>query len=388
MVADNHPGLHHPGDSHGRHGPFRFFDNRQKYLQFVHTCNEKQVIADRIVRDARHIQPSHPALRIFDAGMGDATVLTRVMRRLHHRFPTVPFLVVAKETSQEDVRISLEKMADRFHEHPQTVLAVTNMFYSEAPRLWPNAEQMRSKVNWVELRLQGGTAHDFDRQIADLEPKLRQWWQTGASPKTGNPVYVTPSVLVVYREDQAWPLEPIVPRRGEFAGEYDLVIAAQPYRARSTASVKVRNVLGPLAKSLAPGGFMVTIQSTGKDPGMEIIRSIWPGEQPFRTPRQALLRELQDQLSPERSDLRYLSYPDSQAEFRYTLRVGAEEVANNIGTSTILAAWNAATYVAQIDDEALRAAMSSGDYLEATQEVIHRHGGLWFSDESFIVARV
>jgi hypothetical protein len=29
------------------------------------------------------------------------------------------------------VRISLEKMADRLQEHPQTVLVVTNMFYSE-----------------------------------------------------------------------------------------------------------------------------------------------------------------------------------------------------------------------------------------------------------------
>jgi hypothetical protein len=25
--------------------PFRFYDNRQKYLAFINTCNEKQVIA-------------------------------------------------------------------------------------------------------------------------------------------------------------------------------------------------------------------------------------------------------------------------------------------------------------------------------------------------------
>src|SRR6516165_7572099 len=29
-------------------GNFRFFENRQKYLLFVHTCSEKRVIAERI----------------------------------------------------------------------------------------------------------------------------------------------------------------------------------------------------------------------------------------------------------------------------------------------------------------------------------------------------
>ena len=29
---------------------FRFFDNRQKYLLFVHTCSEKWVIANRVAR--------------------------------------------------------------------------------------------------------------------------------------------------------------------------------------------------------------------------------------------------------------------------------------------------------------------------------------------------
>jgi hypothetical protein len=28
-----------------------------------------------------------------------------------------------------------------------------------------------------------------------------------------------------------------------------------------------------------------------------------------------------------------------------------------------------------------------GSYLEATQDVLHRHGGLWFNDESFVVTR-
>src|SRR5580693_5380839 len=59
---------------------FRFFDNRQKYLLFVSTCSEKTEIANRVSLELGNLQPSPPALRLFDAGVGDGTVLSRVMR--------------------------------------------------------------------------------------------------------------------------------------------------------------------------------------------------------------------------------------------------------------------------------------------------------------------
>ena len=94
---------------------FRFFDNRQKYLLFVNTCSEKEVIARRVSMELAHLHPEPPAIRLFDAGMGDGTLLTRVLREMHRRFPTLPFYVVGKEISLEDTRLSLDKMADRFH---------------------------------------------------------------------------------------------------------------------------------------------------------------------------------------------------------------------------------------------------------------------------------
>ena len=367
--------------------PFRFFDNREKYLLFVTTCNEKQVIAERVAMDIRYLQPVPPALRVFDVGMGDATVLTRVMRYLHHRFPTVPLFIVGKEISHEDMRIGLEKMADRLHEHPLTVLVLTNMFYSEAPWLYPRSEAMQARLNWLEVALEGNSSLEFDHQIQELGGYVEDWWQTRPSKRTGNPVYATPSVLVIYRKDHEWPLAPVIPRKGDQDHEYDLVIAAQPFRARQSAEAKVRSVLGPLARALAPGGCMVVTQSTGKDPGMEIIRRIWPGEKPFQTPRQELLRELRCQLGDNHPDLRYLSYTDARAQFRFFLQLPPSEVTSSIGTSTLLAAWNAATYVAQIEDERLREVMGRGEYLDITSQVLQKYNALWFTDESFIVAR-
>ncbi|MES1148997.1 MAG: hypothetical protein ABUL53_07405, partial [Bradyrhizobium guangdongense] len=171
---------------------FRFFDNRQKYLLFVSTCSEKTEVANRISLEISNLQPSPPALRLFDAGVGDGTVLSRVMRALHARFPAMPLYVVAKEISYEDVRMMLEKMADRLFEHPATVLVVTNLYYAEAPWLTPRSATAAQGLLWKDVALQGNTAHGFAEQIGELEPFLAENWRAGISPKTGNPVYMRP----------------------------------------------------------------------------------------------------------------------------------------------------------------------------------------------------
>lgn len=365
--------------------PFRFFDNREKYLLFVTTCGEKQASAERIGRECAGLRPRPPALRVFDAGMGDATVLAMVLRDLHYRWPTVPFFVVAKEISREDVRIGLDKLADRFHEHPRMVVIITNLYYTEAPWLFPNRSAAQAALNWREVALEGGTAHEFDAQIKDQRDFVSDGWRTTAGRKTGNPLYVKPSVLVLYRADQRFALDSLIPRRGTRDHAYDLVIVSQPYRARSPVDIKVRQVLAPLARALAPGGRMITIQSTGRDPGMEIIRAVWPGETPFQTPRRALIEALCEHLASDVPDLVCRDRDD--AEFRYRLQLAPDETGETIGTSTLLAAWNAATYVAQIEDRRLTEAMSRGDYLEATRKVLARHGGLWFNNECFVITR-
>ena len=378
-------GVPYGGDDGDR--PFRFFDNREKYLLFVTTCNEKWVIAERIGMELERLAPRPPALRLFDAGMGDATVLTRVMRCVHFYFPTVPVLAVAKEISVEDVRLGLEKMPDRFVEHPETVLVVTNMRYSEAPMLRPDASHAGA-LNWHEVALSGDSAYEFDEQIKGLQSFIADGWRARTSESSGNPVYVVPSVMVIYREDRRFVLDSVIPRRGSELPGYDLVVASQPYRARMPAEGKVGTVLAPLSRALAPGGRMIAIQSTGRDPGMEIIRTVWPEEDPFQVSRQKLVAALRQNLGEAANEFRFHDYPDHRSEFRFNLQCLPGEVGNNIGTSTLLAAWNAAVYVAQIEDVRLAEVLRSDAYLQATWDVLQTYGGLWFVDESFVVERL
>ncbi len=367
--------------------PFRFYDNRQKYLAFVNTCNEKAAVAARAALELRQIHPSPPCLRLFDAGMGDATVLSRLMRSTHRLFPTVPLLVVAKEISLEDVRLGLDKMADRFFEHPHTVLVVTNLNYSEAPRLMPQDVTAAAALNWQTVRLTGHSAHEYEEQIEALGPMLSHGWQTKPSAKTGNPVYARPTVLVIYREDYKFLLDSVIPKPGQTLGNYDLIVASQPWRARTAAKVKAQRILAPLARSLAPGGRMITIQSHGDDPPLEIIRMLWPNESPFLVDRHELLKALKSELGHDARDFALAAPPDDKSLFRYEMHTLPSEIGERVGTSTLFAAWNAAIYVNQIADELLDEVVTTGAYFEATQSVLKKHGGLWFNDESFVVSR-
>jgi hypothetical protein len=380
-------GIAHEGSQTAPATPFRFYDNRQKYLAFITTCNEKSAIARRAAHEMTLLRPTPPAIRIFDAGMGDGTVLTRVMRSTHRLFPTVPLFAVAKEISLEDVRLGLEKLPDRLFEHPATVFVVTNLNYAEAPRLMPRDANLAAALNWQEVRLTGSTAHEYAEQIEDLAPALASGWQTKPNPKTGNPQVVRPSVLVIYREDHKFLLDSVIPKPGRIFEHYDLILASQPWRARMGAEFKVQKVLAPLARSLAPGGRLLAIQSYGHDPGLEIIQQLWPQERPFQVDRHELLGTLRRELGRDARDFSLAAPPDDKAVFRYEMHTLPSEIGDRIGTSTLFAAWNAAIYVNQIEDERLDAVVANGAYLAATQSVLQKYGGLWFNDEAFVVAR-
>ena len=368
-------------------GNFRFYDNRQKYLLFVNTCSEKSVIARRVGLELAHLRPRPPAIRLFDAGVGDGTVLARVMREMHRRFATLPFYIVGKEISLEDVRLTLEKMPDRFFEHPASVLVLTNLSYAEAPWLLPRSAADASAMVWHEVALKGTTAHEFEQQITDLDPFLARNWTVRPSPITGNPLHERPVVLVLYRDDYRFLLDDTIARRGAVRADYDLVMASQAYRLRVPIGFKADRVLAPLARSLGPGGRLLGIHARGADPGLDLVQRIWPGENPYTSDRHDLLKALKSSLGTAARHFNFNAYADERSIFRYDMHTLPTEIGNSIGTSTLFAAWNAAVYVAQIEDQRLNEVLADGRYLDVTREVLREYGGLWFQDESYVVSR-
>ena len=103
--------------------------------------------------------------------MGDGTVLSRVLCTVHHLLPTVPVLVVAKEISLEDARLGLEKLPDRFVEHPHTVVVVTNLSYVDAPALLPGDPERAALLSSQEVPLEGAWRRSSATRCASCRPR-------------------------------------------------------------------------------------------------------------------------------------------------------------------------------------------------------------------------
>ncbi len=367
--------------------PFRFYDNRQKYLTFVTTCDEKWKIAERAASLLPTLRPKPPSLRLFDAGVGDGTVLAHLLRAMHEQFPTMPFYVVGKEISLEDVRLSLEKVPDRLVEHPHSVIVITNLHYAEAPSLTPHAPENARRMVFRHVELEGSGSHTFGEQLRNLDKFLVDHWKVESSKRTGNPLYVTPSALVIYRKDHKFALDSVIPQKGATEANYDLILASQPWRSRTAAEFKVKRILAPLSRSLRSHGVLLGAQSQGGDPGLEIVRHIWPDEDPFPVGRHELLDELRVELGTDARKFDLTAMSDDDSLLRYSMHTLPTEIGNSIGTSTLFAAWNAAIYVAQIEDARVEEAVVGREYLDATSDVLQERGGLWFNDETFLVTR-
>ena len=103
--------------------------------------------------------------------------------------------------------------------------------------------------------------------------------------------------------------------------------------------------------------------------------------------RHDLLRATKAELGRDARRYNFNAYADARAIFRYDMHTLPSEISASIGTSTLFAAWNAAIYVAQIDDMRLGEVLRDTRYLDATREVLRKHGSLWFLDESYVVSR-
>ena len=139
--------------------------------------------------------------------------------------------------------------------------------------------------------------------------------------------------------------------------------------------------------ALRAGGRLIGIHSHGKDPGIEIIDQVWPGDDPFKTDRYAILRQVKHELGAAARHYNFNASSDARSIFRYHMHTLPDEVSGPIGTSTLFAAWNAAIYVAQVEDVRLSEVVRDGRYLEATDRVLKKYGGLWFNDETYVISR-
>ena len=161
--------------------------------------------------------------------------------------------------------------------------------------------------NWKVVKLKGNSSLDFSNQLRKLNQEfLARKWQVETNPKTGTSTYKEPSVIVIYRKDQEFVLQDVIPKKNNGKTDYDLIIASQPYRSRVTAEKKVKYVIEPMIKSLSKKGKLVVVHACGGDPGNQIVKKIWPKEKPFPSLHNSIVKYIKNNTDKEfLRDLRF-----------------------------------------------------------------------------------
>ena len=147
-------------------GKKRFFDDRLKYLSFIQNTSEKKIISTEIYPHIARLSQNKSYLRILDAGTGDGTIISNVIKSFHRYHAYTSLLITGKEISYEDLKNTLEKMPDRFVEHPNLLVTMTNVKFSELGMVENSSKIKNKKVKEFNLVLKSNNSFEFNSQIA------------------------------------------------------------------------------------------------------------------------------------------------------------------------------------------------------------------------------
>ena len=368
-------------------GSFAFHEQRQRFHVFANTTNESWVLADRMAADLFQLSPGPEGIRIFYAPMDNGIALTRMLRAVHARFPDTPVLVVLKGRGLEDLRNTMGRLVDRITEHPLSVFVLTNLYVREALVLAKLSDDNPHPANRRDLQLEGTKSHGYQLQIAEMYEGLSREWLIRQG-RLGQPVYARPSIVTVYRKDQRERLAKLIPQPNAAGIRFDYILLNHAYLQSHTMRFRIDHILKPAAKALAPGGQMTVVQAHGNDPAHEIVRRIWPDQPlPFIS-RHDVMQALRRGLGKSKRSFSFSGLTDANSLFRFDMHTLPILDDMEIGALSLSSAWNNAIYFAEVKEDLAQAAVHEGRrYLEVTREVLRRHGGLWFANETFRVTR-
>ena len=87
----------------------RFYDSRLSYLSFVQNTDEKKVISEKIYPYLSKL-PKKNIYHFLDAGIGDGTITSNLIKKFHALRPNSLLCITGKEISFEDVFNSLMEL--------------------------------------------------------------------------------------------------------------------------------------------------------------------------------------------------------------------------------------------------------------------------------------
>ena len=365
-------------------GKKRFFDDRLKYLSFIQNTSEKKAISSKIYPYLANMSQNKSYLRILDAGTGDGTIKSNVIKAFHRYHPYTSLLITGKEISYEDLKNTLEKMPDRFVEHPNLLITMTNVKFSELGLIENSSKIKNKKVKEYSLVLKSDNSYDFNSQITgnSLGNFIKKNWGIEID-KNDRTSYSNPCLIKIYREDHERHLKQFLKNDYE-NNNYDLIIASQAYRAASSVKTKVNNVIGPLMRLLNKSGELLITHSLGGDNIQKILKLAFKDKEAFPNSGKEIIEYLKSNPIGENSIFKYIT-PKS---YLFNFKKAPDQTVSELFGHNVDAKWANILYVGQIPEKDILTLEKNKTLYNKVKKLIASERQIQFKNEIFSIVKV
>ncbi len=364
-------------------GKKRFFDDRLKYLSFIQNTGEKKAISEKIYSHISSLSQNKSYLRVLDAGTGDGTIFSNIVKSFHRYHPYTSLLITGKEVSYEDLKNTLEKTPDRFVEHPNLLITMSNVKFSELGSIESSTKIKDKRVKKFNLVLKSDNSYDFNSQIsgAKLGNFIKKNWGIEIDNK-GRTSYSSPCIIRIYREDNERHLK-------QFLGndyknnKYDLIVASQAYRAAASVKVKVNNVIGPLMRLLNKSGKLIVTHSCGGESVQRILKLAFKNREAFPNTAKDIIEYLKDNPFGENNIFKFVN----PVIYYFKFRKSPDQTVTELFGHNTDAKWANILYVGQIPEKDILNIEANPRLYNKVKKAINNSGKIQFKNEIFSIVR-
>lgn len=357
----------------------RFYDSRLSYLSFVQNTNEKKIISKKIYPYIEKL-PKKKVTQFLDAGIGDGTITSNIIKKFHDVHPNSLLLITGKEISFEDVFNSLIKFPDRFVEHPKLAITLTNMKFAELGLLYPTNENL--PIIKKNIVLKGKNAYEFEQQLEKLDSFINKNWGFDIDDN-GRTAYVRPCLINIYREDCKELIEKNIPKTHK-KNEYDFILASQAYRSRSLTKSKIANVIKPLACALKKNGTLLITHSVGNDSVTSILNNRFVKADLFPDDGRSILKFINQNKSLNGNTYQF-SKPKN---YSYSFRKIPSEIVNQMSSSSLDSKISNLFYIGQLSNDEKNLILDDQKKINKLKKLILNQDRIIFNNEIFSIKKL
>ena len=364
-------------------GKKRFFDDRLKYLSFIQNTGEKKAISLKLYPHVAGMSKNKSYLRILDAGTGDGTIKSNIIKSFHKYHPYTSLLITGKEISYEDLKNTLDKMPDRFVEHPNLLITMTNVKFSEIGQIENSKKIKNKKVKEFNLILKSNNSFDFNDQISgsSLGNFIKKNWGIEID-KNGKTSYSNPCLIRIYREDNEEHLKQFIERDYK-NNNYDLIVASQAYRAASSVKVKVNNVIGPLMHLLNQSGKLLITHSCGGESIEKILKLAFKDKEAFPNTAKDIINYLKENRFGENNKYSF----SKPLNYFFKFKKAPDQTVTELFGHNTDAKWANILYVGQIPEKDIQVLESNTRLHNKVKKAIDSAGLISFKNEIFSIKK-